>query len=635
MKKAIALIVAGVMLAALVAGCDNTSATPSDASSSSPSATQGSGTSPSPSGEGTSTTAAEPASYPAGEIAPPKLPAAADTLAVNSDGTLKYELADTNYPLNEYDYELPLTTDSTTYTYFDITFILESMIPADGKGTMDYYTMVRNKTGVNIDYQWVPSDITVAQTQFSIAMAADELCDITAWGSYLYTLAGSGTQSDMVDQNWFANIADYRAYAPNFMFQIPRYNYDPDLIANMWLNDEMIVLMGPFTENPMPSTGYLIRGDWLDRLEIKASDIKTYDQLFNVWERFKNEIITAPDGYPFSFFAYLEPTSGQFFGGYDTGILVGTPLTRVVDKKVTFTMTDVDDYEPLQLFLEIQEKGWGNPNFGEYNLTQAMLDLVQSDRLGMINAYAGEIGSYEANNSTPGARWDAIASPRKTENQKLKYGHGQSEWQYTPLGWCFSAKSKNIPLLVSYADYFYSDEGSFDGTWGIEGVTYEYDSATGEPHRTEFAYANKDGHALAWIMLAYNQSKFTEPFRCMYLSDYTYPGGERYRDFFYTWSEVFYKPVRDGSAEYDWPSATAKLTLEQQQEVNTYISDANTWYAENYQMFIDGTRPLTPETWAEYMKELNAIGYERYRNTMQVVFDEYLARRNNIIAGTN
>jgi hypothetical protein len=494
--------------------------------------------------------------------------------------------------------------------------------------------MVREKTGVNIEYQF-QGDFTASQTQYSIMLASDDMSDLISYGTLYFALGGGGVESEMIDQKYVANLADYRAYMPNYLYQVPRFGYDPDMISIIWLNDDMITQIQPMVENPAPSTVYCIRGDWLDRLDgaPQPNDIRTYDQLTDVLTRFKNEIITNEQGYPMTFYSIVELMPALFFGGFDASITSNVPATRVVNGELQFTLTEENDYDALQFFLEWQNAGLSDPNYASYGTTQATMATMLNDGYGLIPLNPGEASGYEQQNVTPGARWDAIRAPAKTVDYKFKYGHGQPAWTLLGYGWTINAKASNVPLLVSYGDYFYSDEGSFDGSWGIEGLTYDYDDK-GEPYKTDFVIHNSYNQPIVWFMLAYQQCTFFEPTRNFHLAGYAYPEGQRFKDMFEYALQDYYVPKRDGYSEMDWPSSTAKATQEQQTDVDSFITDANTWFAENYAMFLDGSTPLNPDTWSTYVEQLYAQGYDRYQQIMQNVLDTYLARRDEIAANT-
>ncbi|MDR2605923.1 MAG: hypothetical protein LBC38_01410 [Oscillospiraceae bacterium] len=624
MKKTLALLLALAMILCLFAACNKT---PADTDTPSTPSAQ-----PETPDDGETPDGEVPAGNP---ITPPELPHAGDNLAVDDQGNLKYDLDEKNYPLGYYEYELPLTTGNDTFVYWYPLIFPFMKVATDGANGI-YQTMLRETTGVNIEYQAV--DYTGAQQAFSVMLASSDFTDImgSVAGAYgFWTLAGGGTSSDMIDQKYFANIADYRAYAPNFMYQIPRFDYDPELINMVWLNDTMITSMGPYIENPLPGTGFAIRGDWLDKLEgaPAAADIQTYDQLHDILTRFKTEGLLAEGGNPIFFPQAIELQAGVFFGGMNTALMKTAPLIKVVDGVVGFTNTQDVDYDALDLFLTWLDEGLIDPEYIELPSFENAREKLYNDGYGMISVNASEVEGLERYNvRTPDSRWDAIHCVKLTEDFEIKYGHGQGRYAYVGGGWCFKANGVNIPLAISYADYFYSEDGSFVGSYGIEGedfdspnATYYYDE-TGKVLKTSFVMNDTAGRAISYVMLDYQQLSFSEPIRHVHLQSYSYEGGERLVQFMYTWLDDYYTPTGDGST-YDWPSSSAKASNEQQAEINSFITDTNTWFSENYALFFDGTVPFNKDNWNKYVDDLYANGYSRYQLIMQNIYDDYMAKR--------
>jgi ABC-type glycerol-3-phosphate transport system substrate-binding protein len=504
-----------------------------------------------------------------------------------------------------------------------------------------YQTMLRETTGVNVEYQTI--DYTSAQQAFSVMLASSDFTDIMGGVAGVYGFwgaAGGGTSSDMIDQKFFANIADYRAYAPNFMYQIPRFDFDPELINAIWLNDTMITNMGPYIENPLPGTGFAIRGDWIDQLEgaPAAADIHTYDQLHDVLTRFKTEGLMADEGYPIFFPQAIELQAGVFFGGMNTALMNTAPAIKVVDGTVGFTLTQDIDYDALNLFLTWLDEGLIDPAYTELPSFENARDKLYSDGYGMISINPSEVEGLERYNvRTPDSRWDALPASKLTEDFVIKYAHANGRYSYVGGGWAFKANGANVPLAISYADWFYSEDGSFIGSYGVEGTsvddpntTYFYDD-TGKVLKTNFVLNDASGRAVSYVMLDYQQLSFSEPIRHVHLGNYAIEGGERMVQFFYTWVEDYYAPTGDGSL-YDWPSAAAKPTDEQQRELNGFLTDTNTWFSENYALFFDKTTPLSRDTWNTYVNGLMDAGYARYQLIMQNVYDDYMAKREEQLA---
>jgi ABC-type glycerol-3-phosphate transport system substrate-binding protein len=544
-----------------------------------------------------------------------------------------YAVDDYDYPLEPFVYDLPLTTEDHVFTYFTTSFIATA-IPPEGLGSMPYQTMLRDKTGVHLDYQVVA--LADMQQSVTLMQESDSLTDIVTWANLYWQ---QGSTKNMVTSGYYVNLADYRNDIPNFLYQIPRWDYNPDLIATLWLDSETILSMASFIENSMPGTGYFIRGDWADEVGIPVQSIETYDDLHNYLVAVKNKYST-PDAevYPIEFFSTVELAAGAFFGGLDTGIVAGSLMPRVVDGVVTYTQSEDVDYEALKLFLDWCDEGLVDPGYTGYGVTT---DFQSKTVNGLTACFAGnpsEITGIEQASTQAGARWDYIKFPVKTAGQQLKYGHGNPVYTYLTWGWCFSAKGHDIPVILNYADYFYSAEGSFDASYGVVGSGWDDPNATayydddGAIQHTDFwtngwkKYESMGVASSSWLMLGlYGNASFYEPGLSNHLANYAYEGGEKLVEAMYAWAAQSYvSPNPDGS-NYDWPSSQAKMTDEQSAEFNSFSSDMNTWIAENYGYFLNDTTPLTEQTWDVWIDGLNTqTQFPRYKQMMQQVYDDYM-----------
>ncbi|MGI6577767.1 MAG: hypothetical protein ACOX1Q_07060 [Eubacteriales bacterium] len=66
---------------------------------------------------------------------------------------------------------------------------------------------------------------------------------------------------------------------------------------------------------------------------------------------------------------------------------------------------------------------------------------------------------------------------------------------------------ENIPVLVSWFDYFYSDEGEILADYGIEGETFEYDD-NGKPYFLDVVINNPDGLSQSDALYLYTIGSF-------------------------------------------------------------------------------------------------------------------------------
>ena len=68
----------------------------------------------------------------------------------------------------------------------------------------------------------------------------------------------------------------------------------------------------------------------------------------------------------------------------------------------------------------------------------------------------------------------------------------------------------------------------------------------------------------------------------------------------------------------------ANLTTEQSEEISQYRNELATYIAENFSMFMDGTKPFSE--WDSYVETLRSIGLDEVKKIYQDAYEDYLER---------
>jgi putative aldouronate transport system substrate-binding protein len=582
MKKKLALILAMLLIVTLFAACG---------------------------GGGKTTTTAPPTGQTGDDIGGDEIPDETEkpdspyNFAVGN-----YEVDERGFPTGSYEYTLPLSTvEDEVFTYW-MTCYTPQFIPEEGFGEMPYQRHTREKTGVNIEYQVINSQAMMEN--FSVMINSDDLSDLISGFRFYW----SGPPKSAIEDAYIVNLIDYRDYMPNYMYQAVRFD-DIDVYNTIFYDEETILAFYTMIEEPMPGMNYCARADWLRKLDMDPDDIITYDDVHEMLTRFKNELDVK---WPMEIFKTVEPTAAMIFAGYDTAMFVSDqalPTIKIVDGVPTFTLTQQEDYEALVLIKSWLEEGLIDPAWTSVSTNQDITPQILNGETGYVAFNPGEIKGFEDAASDPDAEWAALKKVRKYEGQAFKLGSKLGHFSYGSNS--ISATCENIPLLVTYCDYFYSPEGSFSSSYGVQGHTWDYNE-DGEIRLTDFVLRNPDGLGVAWVMIMNALNSFVDPGIEWHTRNYAYDGGERLLNMMkVTWAEPNY------SGEYDWPTSL-KFTDEQSEELNKVQADVVTYIGENFLSFVDGSKPLSE--WDTYVAEAKAIGLDACQAIFQEAYDAFIAK---------
>lgn len=182
---------------------------------------------------------------------------------------------------------------------------------------------------------------------------------------------------------------------------------------------------------------------------------------------------------------------------------------------------------------------------------------------------------------------------------------------------CVTAVNANcsedkIKTILTFIDYFYSEEGEILANYGVEGESFKTD-------------ANGDKEFIA-----------------DYQTEEATPAGEKRWSFLSDRFTVC-KPV-DNEAFFKWnapliaeatgrlftdenlgTSYVLKFTDDQSKEVTNLLASVYDAQMSGIAQFIDGTRELTPDNWAAFQQEMNDLGLSRIEEIQLAAYQECTA----------
>jgi len=209
-----------------------------------------------------------------------------------------------------------------------------------------------------------------------------------------------------------------------------------------------------------------IRGDWLDKLSLKAPT--TVNELHDVLYAFRNQDPNGngkkdeiplfdraghkmPDEY-----LYLWDTSTEFY---------------VRNGKVEFEPLGANFPTGVRGFAQWYKEGLVDPEF--FTRGPKARDILMTGNLGGFTHDWVSAGDYnkKLQKEIPGLNMIAIAPP-KDQNGVVK----ERTERFPGVGWGISTRCKDPVTLIKLFDYCFTKEGQDLLNWGIEGQTYTRDA---------------------------------------------------------------------------------------------------------------------------------------------------------------
>jgi putative aldouronate transport system substrate-binding protein len=582
MKRTLVLILAFLLVLVLFAGCNKDSGT---------------------------TTTSTPAPAEGTPAPASSAPEATEEPSPYNFAKGKYETNEDGLPIAPYEYELPISTTDEVLSFWTACYTPEWLPPDTELGEMPGAVQFEEKTGIHIEYVTPPS--ANMSENFSILLASDDLCDIMTHASSYY---GGPFKNAIVDEGYFVNLYDYKDYMPAFLYEITRDPDDRDLINTVFQEPTLIPQFIELKDKGALGGGYFTRGDWLADWGLTNEDIVTLDDLHNIMMLSKTD---KGLDYPILLYSTVESTFYEFVC-FDTYLCVNSfgfqPYVK--DGQVRFANMNENDLQGITLYNQWFNEGLIDPDWTSYASNQDADDKIHQGAYNYI--MAAPTGAAEmADTLEPGDTigWVPLRKPLLYEGQTLHLGLSTSRQHYGTAA--IATKCENIPLAVSWVDYRYSPSGAFDCTWGVEGVTFEYDE-NGKPRQTEFIYANENVPLMVWLLYA-TFNTITDPGMQYIEGQYAYPGGDQGLYALEFWPQVPY----DGA--YEWPRtlSTDDFSAEDRNAYNALATDILTFIAENFPQFVDNSKPLSD--WDTYVQSLMSMGVNELLTMYQKYYDDYMA----------
>ena len=572
MKKALALVLALLMVMALFAGCTKGGGTET---TNTPAASSGTANSGSSSGGNS-------ASYTEADERPEDA-----AKAVIEGGEFK----------------LPITDETKSFTVWiafdpggsNMTSLNDSLA----------YQKAEELTNVHIDWYHISS--ANAAESFSIAMAGNDYDDMYVnVGSYLVNGADW-----YIDNDIFYDLEQYIAQC------CPNYDYVRRLDQRTYLSTitdtHRAVGMTQLVQTMQWAwLGAMGRTDWARGAGI--AEPRTYDEYYTVLKGMR-DIYGCPG-------ALCLPTNGCF-----DFFMVGMDMCYVPNNNgysfqnhngtAVFGPTEPGFKEYIQLMAQWYSEGLIDHDFyarttsagfdtsailnGEFGICQSLYTFPTT--VEGLAAGAGDT-TLEFRGFRPAAR--NVGDPRR-----IPIGYESTSLNKNCVS-CFATSNEDIEVLLRWNDYFYTEEGAMLGNYGIEGTSYTM--VDGKPQITDLILRNPDGLAMNAAFPKYSFWQIVP-----YWYDWEREISPESPDAVWDTERLFTDTFNN-----EWTMPDVTFTQAESAEFNAIMNDVHTYMSENIVALITGQKKI--DQLDSIIDQLSTMNIDRATAIYQAALDRYLAR---------
>ena len=408
--------------------------------------------------------------------------------------------------------------------------------------------------------------ISDSSQAFNTMLASKKLPDIIH-GSYtnLNDIGKEGALiplEDLIDE-----------YAPHIKELLKKY---PDFKKRATADDGRIYyLPGSLSGleiSALPSTGWFVRQDWLDKLGLKQPT--TIEELVKVWTAFRND---DPNGNgvkdEIPFFARVEGVNPLFNlfdtqqSGYkpENGKIVFAPVT---DKFKMAVKEIAKWYKDGLIDEEIFTRG---------NSTREQ--LLGGNIGGSCHDWFSSTGAYSSKyaDQIPGINFIPMAPPANINGDVIEYSSRSPLHSY---GWSISKDNAHPERTMQYFDFWYTQEGKDLISYGVEGT--HYNVVDGKKVFTDLVLKAEDGAPTYMRNIGQAEIGAVRDFD----AEYQAMGKEAKEGFDLYMSNGYCQP----------PVEFAEFTEEENSIKEKYAADINTYANEQRQKWIMGAEDVDA-TW--------------------------------------
>ena len=520
-----------------------------------------------------------------------------------------------------------------------------------------------DKSKLSLEF-WVPA--AGAETDnLNTLLSTGEYADVMNLSTY------AGTPRELYQEGIALDITDYvKEYMPNYMAYLESHPDVKAVATNVIDGEEKYLGLANYADDYADQwCGYMYRRDWIVKYGTNPTDGSKFTGEFTVvnedgttdpdswkdnvvfpsggsdpvyisdWEWMLEIFAKAQadlgitDGYGLSLYypGYLE--SGELVNSFGGG---GPMWYRNQENKAVFGATTDGFRTYLQCMSTWYKNGWLDKNFAQRNADMFYKIDDTNVRLGKVGIWIGVQSMLGGRLDNGEGNTDGIVTYGMSCPINDKYGPEsvRNIEPYTMQGTTLSggvgyivtdkAKDKDIPALLSYFDYFYSEEGSLLANLGLSKEQYEetQDAFYTENGLTEGAYTvNADGTYTLVDKILFDGSSLTGAVDAFMMPNMN-PISKVDNGYAESYQHSLDQWIKYTNTGFFYGPLTGNLTDEEIEIWNTSATRVKDFLSQNVPGMISGERdPFNDADWTAFGKALSKYKVEE----MVTIFDGLFA----------
>ena len=457
---------------------------------------------------------------------------------------------------------------------------------------LKWYDVAEERTGIHVDYISGPEEFNDVYSEIDQRVISGDLPDAVMTKLVQTSVYGP--------QGVFADLAPYiEKYAPNLQKYI---DDNPDYKA--LVTDKAGHIYGLCKETPIFADLIGYRVDQFKAAGIDPDSIVTIDDFTKALETLKAYYgKDNPNYYPLTgrdtairfaswFGAASNISSTESNGIYINGHYKDGSIDIMSDGAYKMVETMKKWYDEGLIQPE-----WVAGTFGEADWEAAMLngngsvfyDYYNRAEWFMENGGPGNDPNYQM----------GVLNFIKDDNgnpQKMTVSMKYNDECVTDVN--ANCSEDKIKTILTFIDYFYTEEGEILANYGVEGESFKTDANGGKEFIVD--YQTEEATPAGEKRWSFLSDRFTV---CKPVDN----------EAFFKWNAPLIAEAtgRLFTDENLGTSYVLRFTDDQSKEITNLLASVYDAQMSGITQFIDGTRELTPDNWAAFQQEMNDMGLSR------------------------